>query len=62
MRLKANNVQRALMLGFMVGVGLWSAWPNWKLMVLVVMSGAAFGLYLFGPARRSGTPGSAGDE
>lgn len=52
MRLKANTLQRALMLGFMVAVGLWSAWPNWKLMVLVVMSGAAFGLYLFGPARR----------
>ena len=52
MRLKANNLQRVLMLGFMVCVGLWSAWPDWKLMVLVVMSGAAFGLCLFGPIHR----------
>lgn len=51
MRLKANNLQRALMLGFMVGVGLWSLWPNWRPMVLVVMSGVLFGLYLFGLGR-----------
>lgn len=51
MRLKANNPQRALMLGVMVSVGLWSAWPDWKLVLLVLMSGVAFGLYLFGPAR-----------
>ena len=52
MRLKANTHQRALMLGSMVVVGLWSAWPNWKMMVLVVMCAIAFGLYLFGPNRR----------
>lgn len=52
MRLKANSQQRAGVLAFMVGVCLWSAWPDWKLMVLVVMAGLAFGLYLFGPHRR----------
>jgi|GWRWMinimDraft_15_1066023.scaffolds.fasta_scaffold104496_1 hypothetical protein len=52
MRLKATTLQRVLMLGFMVGVGLWSAWPNWKVMILVVMGAIAFGLYLFGPGRR----------
>jgi hypothetical protein len=52
MRIKANNLQRALMLGLMTGVGLWSAWPDWRLVGLVVISTIAFGLYLFAPPRR----------
>ncbi len=47
MRIKANSLQRALMLGLMTGVGLWSAWPDWRLVGLVVISAIAFGLYLF---------------
>jgi hypothetical protein len=52
MRLKANNLQRGLMLGLMVGVCLWSAWPDWRLVLLVVLGGVASGLYLFGAGRR----------
>jgi hypothetical protein len=52
MRIKANNLQRGLMLGLMTGVALWSAWPDWRLVGLVVISAIAFGLYLFTPRRR----------
>ena len=52
MRIKANNLQRALMLALMTGVSLWSAWPDWRLVGLVVISAIAFGLYLFVPRRR----------
>jgi hypothetical protein len=52
MRLKASYRQRVLMLAFMVGVCLWAAWPNQKLMLLVAMGGIAVGLYLLLPRRR----------
>jgi hypothetical protein len=52
MRLKANNLQRALMLSLMAGVALWSAWPDLRLVGLVVISTVAFGVYLFVPRRR----------
>jgi hypothetical protein len=48
MRLKSYG-QRALMLGFMVGVGLQTAWPDRQLMVLIVMAGIAAGLCLLLP-------------
>lgn len=51
MRIKANNLQRVSMLGLMTGVGLWSAWPDWRLVGLVAISAIAFGLYLFAPGR-----------
>jgi len=52
MRLKASHRQRVLMLAVMVGVCLWAAWPNPKLIFLVVMAGVAVGLYLLLPRRR----------
>ena len=51
MRLKANNLQRTLMLAFMLGVGLWAAWPNKQLMAVVVLCAIAGGFYLFRPGR-----------
>jgi hypothetical protein len=53
MRIKANSLQRALMLGLMTGVGLWSAWPDWRLVGLVVISALVFGIYLFARRRPS---------
>jgi hypothetical protein len=52
MRLKANNLQRAMVLAFMIGVGLWSTWPDWRLVAVVVLCGIAAGLYLLPGGRR----------
>ena len=39
MRLKASYSQRVLMLVFMIAVCLWAAWPDRRLIVLVVLGG-----------------------
>jgi len=49
MRVKANNLQRALVLAFMIGVGLWSTWPNRQLMAVVALIAIVGGFYLFRP-------------
>ena len=52
MRLKANYPQRVAMLIFMIAVCLWAAWPDWRLIVVVVLAGIAAGLYLLVPRRQ----------
>jgi hypothetical protein len=51
LRLKATQRQRVVMLGFMIGICLWVAWPDPRLSILVGMAGAATALWLL-PARR----------
>jgi hypothetical protein len=39
------------MLAFMIGVGVWGAWPNKQYIAVVVLAGIAAGFYLFRPGR-----------